>query len=594
MTTGQNGGHTFHIPVMGTGFSIDTPLRVARYGISSVISLVDDILIEHVRRHHCGEAGEPYEPIDDSEPDGRARRITAYLNLLHKLILRQVAALRAAPFEPGSEITRYFELLPEGPPKQRYRDMLACTDPVRRGALEAELRASTGTGSIDVNIMTKLDRLPYRDGKKLSQEFSDAMAALRGYANSVLCSSIIFSAGLNPHLYVYLTQFGDFFPDDSGALRKQIVLKVSDFRSAMIQGRYFAKHGLWVSEFRIESGLNCGGHAFATKGELAGPILQEFHDRREDLSEQLHMIYGKALAGRGMAPPEAPHEQRVTYQGGVASAAEHTALMEAFSLDSVGWATPFLFVPEVTCVDRTTLDRLAAAGEDDIYLGEGSPMGIPFWTLRDSPSEDARRRRIEQHAPGSGCPKGFLELNNEFTDIPICRASRAYQALKLAALGKADLTGAQREALRQDVLAKACICHDLGGGASIKYGFDRDATSAVCPSMSAAAFAKVATLDDMIDHIYGRLNLLTDGRGPHVFLRELALYIAHLRQQMERYAIGLVAQKSSYFAEFRDNLMGGIAYYRERALRFARDTQTHFLAELAELESELAGFSLPT
>ena len=26
--------HTFHIPVMGTGFTIDTPLRVAKYGIS--------------------------------------------------------------------------------------------------------------------------------------------------------------------------------------------------------------------------------------------------------------------------------------------------------------------------------------------------------------------------------------------------------------------------------------------------------------------------------------------------------------------------------------------------------------------------------
>ena len=31
---------------VGTGFTIDTPLKVARYGISSVVSLVDDVLIE--------------------------------------------------------------------------------------------------------------------------------------------------------------------------------------------------------------------------------------------------------------------------------------------------------------------------------------------------------------------------------------------------------------------------------------------------------------------------------------------------------------------------------------------------------------------
>ena len=31
--------HNFYIPVMGTGFTIDTPLKVAKYGISSVVSL---------------------------------------------------------------------------------------------------------------------------------------------------------------------------------------------------------------------------------------------------------------------------------------------------------------------------------------------------------------------------------------------------------------------------------------------------------------------------------------------------------------------------------------------------------------------------
>ena len=54
------------------------------------------------------------------------------------------------------------------------------------------------------------------------------------------------------------------------------MLKVSDFHSAVVQGKFLAKRGLWVSEYRIESGLNCGGHAFATKGLLLGPILDEF------------------------------------------------------------------------------------------------------------------------------------------------------------------------------------------------------------------------------------------------------------------------------------------------------------------------------
>ena len=40
--------HYLHIPIMGTGFTIDTAIRVAKYGISSVLSLVDDLLIEQL------------------------------------------------------------------------------------------------------------------------------------------------------------------------------------------------------------------------------------------------------------------------------------------------------------------------------------------------------------------------------------------------------------------------------------------------------------------------------------------------------------------------------------------------------------------
>ena len=38
-------------------------------------------------------------------------------------------------------------------------------------------------GSIDANIMVKGDRDIYRDGEKLPPRFSDASAALRGFAH---------------------------------------------------------------------------------------------------------------------------------------------------------------------------------------------------------------------------------------------------------------------------------------------------------------------------------------------------------------------------------------------------------------------------
>ena len=44
--------HTFHIPVMGTAFTADSPLKVAHYGINTVIALADDVLLERLRKHY--------------------------------------------------------------------------------------------------------------------------------------------------------------------------------------------------------------------------------------------------------------------------------------------------------------------------------------------------------------------------------------------------------------------------------------------------------------------------------------------------------------------------------------------------------------
>jgi hypothetical protein len=93
--------HTFHIPVLGLAFTIDTPIRVARYGISSVISIVDDILIEQMRKHYCSLHGEPYTPISPKDDDYRAQRITEYLNLVHRIVRSQMEKLKASMFEIG-------------------------------------------------------------------------------------------------------------------------------------------------------------------------------------------------------------------------------------------------------------------------------------------------------------------------------------------------------------------------------------------------------------------------------------------------------------------------------------------------------------
>jgi len=583
-----NNPHSFYIPVMGTGFTIDTPLFVAKYGISSVVSLVDDVLIEQMRKYWSEKFGESYAPISCREEDARAKRITAYLNLLQKLIDKQIAEVKAATFEPGSEITRYFEMLPEEHQlKKKYEKMLEEKNSAEKIRLQEELRKSITAGKIDVNIMTKLDKENYYNGAALPYEFCDAAAALRGYANSDVGSTIIFSAGFNPHLYGYITKFADFFPDENSEIKKKVCLKVSDYRSAEIQGKYLAKRGIWVSEYRIESPLNCGGHAFVNDGQLMGPILAEFKKRKDDLVETLHGFYKKALDSIKKFCGDMPQNVRITAQGGVGTNAEHDFLIKHYGLDGVGWGTPFLLVPEATNVDDLTLSKLIQAEDGDVYLSSSSPLGIPFWNLRNSASEDARRERIKNGVPGSFCAKGFVRANKEFTKKAICRASREYQALKLKELEQSNLPPEKLAILKEDVLLKSCICDDLSGGVLLRRDIDAKARPAICPVPNIINFKKIATLKEMIGHVYGRCSLLVDNDRPHVFIREIQLQINHLLSEIKNTSLGLPARSQQKLAEVKINLNSGIEYYKTIAKELLKEHQEKFLQALQEIHGEI-------
>ncbi|MDP2602039.1 MAG: hypothetical protein Q8S00_05540 [Deltaproteobacteria bacterium] len=578
-------GHQFHIPVMGTGFTIDTPLRVARFGISSVISLVDDVLIEKVRRYHASREGEPREAIKNGHPDPRAARITAYLNLVGRLVERQVEALKSAPFEPGSEIQRFFELLPDTPLRKLYLEMQSASVLSERERLQALLRDCVQPGSIDVNIMTKLDCARYRDGVQLPPEFNDAMAALRGYAQSDLRSAIVFSAGLNQRLYNYMGEFPDFFPGTDGKLKKRIILKVSDYRSAAIQGRFLAKRGLWVSEFRIESGLNCGGHAFASGGQLLGPILEEFKQKREELAQSLWNTCVEAWKAKKVRIPDARLAMRVTVQGGVGTAAEHSMLMSHYGVDATGWATPFLLAPDVTAVDDDLLGQLLDCQPEDVYLSDSSPIGIPFWNFRDSPSEEARRKRAADGSPGSACPKGYLRFAVTSSGTPLCMASQDYQNQQLAVLKEQSprLTEAQVE----KVIGKSCICHELGGSALRKYGLNSSVTPAICPSPSLIWFRRRTNLDEMVSHIYGRQSLIDEDARPHMFVQELSVNIDYMRQWIAPTLNNGDQNARKNFREFAQTILAGIQYYGERIVDFAPRNPERFLEAIKSLEIEV-------
>ena len=421
-------------------------------------------------------------------------------------------------------------------------------------------------GSIDVNIMSKLDRTNYaKDGTILSDEFNDAKAALRGYAESTLTSSIVFSAGFNRSLLGYLTQFKDFYRDADGKIKKKIIIKVSDFRSAMIQGKFLATKGLEVSEFRIESGLNCGGHAFASQGYLLPSILKEFKDKRKTLAQEFIPLIKSYYEKQNWSFNESNFmcEPLLTVQGGIGTSGEAQRMIEDFECDSTGWGSPFLLVPEATCVDDDTLNLLMNAKKDDLYLSGASPLGVPFNNLRNTGSENWTKDRAESGRPGSACPKGFLISDKQYTDKPICTASRQFQKNKFDEITALQISDSEKDELLDSMLAKVCLCDHLANGALIKLGISPKSKSpqSICPGPNIVWFNRQYSLQEMTDHIYGRGESLVSEDRPHMFCQELELYVNYFEKLIG--TMGNSEAEIKYLEIFKENLEKGIEYILE-------------------------------
>lgn len=583
-----NQQHTFHIPVMGLGFTMETPIKVARFGISSVISIIEDELMERLRELYSPWANEHFVAITTNEEDYRAKRIQSYLNLVNRIVKQQVETLQALPFKVGNDIVKYFELLPdESPLKELYRKMMQLEEGEAKTHLQTQLRSEIKAGAIDVNIMAKVDRNTYdKEGDMLPKEFSDALSSLRGFAQSDLASSVVFSAGYNPRLYAYIDTFSDFLPDETGYLKKKIILKVSDYRSALTQGKILAKKGLWISEFRIESGLNCGGHAFATDGLLLGPIMEEFKNNRESLVAELWVMCNQALAAKSVPIFETQPALRVTVQGGIGTANENKFLLDYYQADATGWGSPFLLVPEATSVDEVTLNQLATATPDDYYLSHASPLGIPFNNFRKSTAQQQIRERIAKNRPGSPCYKKFLVSNTEFTETPICAASRQYQHLKIKQLKEQNLLPEQYDAQMTEVLEKDCLCEGLGASALLKDGLkpahNLKAVS-ICPGPNLAYFSGIFSLQQMVDHIYGRINILNSVKRSNLFVNELRMYIKYFDDELKKNKESLTSKKVRSLQLFQSNLLQGIAYYKELVPMLKNEAERY----LEEMKEEL-------
>ena len=356
----------------------------------------------------------------------------------------------------------------------------------------------------------------------------------------------------------------------------------------MIQGNFLAKKGLWVSEYRIESGLNCGGHAFATDGFLLGPILEEFKNKKQDLIQSAYGLLTSALTAKNKTLPNTPPDLKLTVQGGVGTAEEHQFLLDHYNMDSVGWGSPFLLVPEATSVDVQTRKLLAGAKSEDLYLSNISPLGVPFNTIKGTTNDFYKNQRIASGKAGSSCPKKFLALSKEYDPEGSCSASKKYQDKKIEALEETRNTISEQAYTKAytSITEKSCLCVGLANPSLLEFGIPvkgQNQGVVVCPGPNMAYFSKEVSLKEMMYHIYGTKNIENHENRPNMFVKELELYLTYLTNQIND-TLEITAQQIKKWETFKTNLTNGISYYK------ALFTDASTFASFAKITADMAIF----
>ena len=190
--------------------------------------------------------------------------------------------------------------------------------------------------------------------------------------------------------------------------------------------------------------------------------------------------------------------------------------------------------------------------------------------------------------------------NTEFTDKPICLASKQYQKLKIAELEAKNLDKEAHQKAYDKITVKSCICAGLVMTAYSENDLLKrsDGTGvSLCPGPNMAYFSKESTLHEMVDHIYAKNDVLNDTYRPHMFIKELGMYIDYLNKEIEESMETLNAKKVKYFEGFKANLNSGIEYYENLVGEMKEESETiktKFVEELQQFKEVVAQISLPT
>jgi hypothetical protein len=148
------------------------------------------------------------------------------------------------------------------------------------------------------------------------------------------------------------------------------------------------------------------------------------------------------------------------------------------------------------------------------------------------------------------------------------------------------------------IVDKSCICVGLGTSPLINNDIDRKVEGenvSICPGPNMAYYSEVISLKKMVDHIYGRTNIIKRDDRPNMFIKELALYINYLKEKVDDSQKPISEKEFKYFLTFQKNIQDGIDYYKDLFVNImlkSNEEKFDLLNNLLILENELNSIDL--
>ena len=114
----------------------------------------------------------------------------------------------------------------------------------------------------------------------------------------------------------------------------------------------------------------------------------------------------------------------------------------------------------------------------------------------------------------------------------------------------------------------------------------------ICPGPNLAYFSSIYSLKSMVDHIYGRTNVMERTDRPNLFVKELKMYIDYLAGKIEEAGVVISDKQRKYFDTFQENLFKGVDYYKELFQNYKTQmedstSKNNMLQDLENLKLEL-------